>query len=178
MNKLSTNRIRTGLTQSTASLLLVIAAGLALSSTTAQPQLDPKKEVPTEWPESAPYDAAINAFDAALTRAGWDLEFRQRLIKSPTSAKEAVAEVGNITIPASKVIVFYEPQPAKPEGKSASAESNNYVLVQLSSASKSNENVHVFCLPPFKKNDKTRKLKYEDYFMCCYDVWKRQNTRR
>ena len=178
MNERSINRIRTGLTHTTASLLLLFAAGLALSSLTAQSPPDTKKEVPAEWPESAPYDAAINAFDAALTRAGWDLEFRQRLIKSPASAKEAVAEVGNITIPASKVIVFYEPQPAKPEGKNASAASNNYVLVQLSSASKSNENVHVFCLPPFKKSDKAKKYKYEDYFMCCYDFWKRQNKRQ
>jgi len=178
MNELSINKIRTRLTQSTVTLLLIIAAALAVSSLTAQPPVNTKKEVPAEWPERAPYDAAINAFDAALTRAGWDSEFRQWLIKSPTSAKEAVAEVGNITIPASKVIVFYEAQPAKPDTtKSASAQESNYTFVQLLTGSKSNENVHVFCLPPFKKNDKTKKYKYEDYFMCCYDVWKRQNTR-
>ena len=91
MNELSINKIRTRLTQSTVSLLLINAAALAVSSLTAQPSVSTKKEVPAEWPERAPYDAAINAFDAALTRAGWDSEFRQWLIKSPTSAKEAVA---------------------------------------------------------------------------------------
>ena len=177
MNEPSISNIGTRLTRRTASvLLLTLAAALAVSSLTAQPPVNTTKEVSAEWPESAPYNAAINAFDAALTRASWDLEFRQRLIQSPGSAKEAVAEVGNIKIPASKVIVFYEAQSAKPEAKSASAESNNYIPVQLSSVSKSNENVHVFCLPPFKKNDKTKKYKYEDYFMCCYDYWKRQNT--
>jgi len=159
-----------------ASVFIAFAAALAVSPLIAQAPAE-QKQAPAVWPESAPYDAAIEAFDAALTRAGWDLEFRQRLIKSPDSAKEAVAEVGNITIPASKVIVFYEAQPAKPEAKSASTESNNYIAAQLSSVSKSNENVHVFCLPPFKKDDKSKKYKYEKYFMCCYDVWKRQNKR-
>jgi hypothetical protein len=179
MNEISIGKIRTDLARSTASLLLVITATLAVSSLTAQPPVNTKKEVPAEWPESAPYNVAINAFDAALTRAGWDSEFRQRLIKSPDSAKQAVAEVGDIRIPANKVIVFYEAQPAKPDTtKSASAQESNYTFVQLLTGSKSNENVHVFCLPPFKKNDKTKKYKYEDYFMCCYDFWKRQNTRQ
>jgi len=168
MNELSISKIRTRLAQSTASLLLVIAATLAVSSLTAQPPVNTK---PAEWPESAPYNAAINAFDAALTRAGWDSEFRQRLLKSPDSAKKAVAEIGNIKIPANKVIIFYEAQPAKRDAKSATTESNAYIPVELSSASKSNENVHVFYLPPFKKDDKTKTYKYEDYFMCCYDLW-------
>lgn len=171
MNELSIRKIRTRLAQSTASLLLVIAAALAVSSLTAQPPVNTKKEAPAEWPESAPYNAAISAFDAALTRAGWDSEFRQRLLKSPDSAKKAVAEIGNIKIPANKVIIFYEAQPAKPDAKSATTESNAYIPVELSSASKSNENIHVFYLPPFKKDDKAKTYKYEDYFMCCYDVW-------
>ncbi|HEV2047417.1 MAG TPA: hypothetical protein VGQ95_12580 [Chthoniobacterales bacterium] len=160
-----------------ASVFIAFAAALAVSPLIAQAPAK-QKQAPAEWPESAPYDAAIEAFDAALTRAGWDLEFRQRLIKSPDSAKEAVAEVGNITIPASKVIVFYEAEPAKPDAaKSATVQDNAYTFVQLLSQSKSNENVHVFCLPSFKKGDKSKKYKYEKYFMCCYDVWKRQNTR-
>jgi hypothetical protein len=161
------------LTRTAASALIVFATVLAVSSLTAQPPAKNKKEVPAAWPESAPYNAAINAFDATLTRAGWDSQFRQRLLKSADSAKEAVAEIGNIKIPANKVIIFYEAQPTKPDAKSASAE-NAYIPVQLSSASKSNENVHVFYLPPFKKDDKTRTYKYEDHFMCCYDAWKRQ----
>jgi len=58
--------------------------------------------------------------------------------------------------------------------RSATAQDNAYTFVQLLSQSKSNENVHVFCLPPFKKDDKSKKYKYENYFMCCYDFWKRQ----
>src|ERR1700730_6860975 len=119
MHEPSISKIRTRLAQSTASQLLVFAAPLAVSSLTPQPPVNPKKKAPAEFPESAPYNAAINAFDAALTRAGWDSEFRQRLLKSPDSAKKAVAEIGNITIPANKVIIFYEAQPAQPDAKSA-----------------------------------------------------------
>ncbi len=174
MNELFSSKTRTRPARRIARLLIAFAAALPVSPLAAQAPAN-QKQAPAEWPDSAPYDAAIEAFDAALTRAGWDLEFRQRLIKTPDSAKEAVAEVGNIRIPANKVIVFYEAQPAKPDTtKSASAHENNYTFVQLLSQSKSNENVHIFCLPPLKKNDKAKKYKYEDYFMCCYDFWKRQ----
>ena len=174
MNELSITKTRTRSARRIANVFITFAAALAVSPLTAQAPAK-QKQAPAEWPESAPYDAAIEAFDAALTRAGWDLEFRQRLIKSPDSAKEAVAEVGNIRIPADKVIVFYEAEPGKPDAtKSATAQDNAYTFVQLSSQSKSNENVHVFCLPPFKKDDKSKKYKYENYFMCCYDFWKRQ----
>jgi hypothetical protein len=174
MNEQSICKTRTRPKRTIAILLIPFAAALAASQLIAQPPAKPK-QAPTDWPESAPYDAAIEAFDAALTRAGWDLEFRQRLIKTPDSAKEAVAEAGDIKIPANKVIVFYEAQPAKADGaRSATAQDNAYTFVQLSSQSKSNENVHVFCLPPFKKDDKSKKYKYENYFMCCYDFWKRQ----
>src|SRR5687767_13208878 len=59
-----------------------------------------------KWPETAPYNAAIDAFDAALTRAGYDKAFRTRLTASPASAKAAIAELGNFTIPEDRVIVF------------------------------------------------------------------------
>src|SRR6266480_4841976 len=174
MNELFSSKTRTRPARRIASVLITFAAAVAVSPIIAQAPAK-QKQAPAEWPESAPYDAAIEAFDAALTRAGWDSEFRERLIKSPNSAKEAVTEVGNIRIPANKVIVFYEAQPAKSDTtKSASAHENNYTFVQLLSQSNSNENVHVFRLPPLKKNDKAKKYKYEDYFMCCYDFWKRQ----
>ncbi len=177
MNEPAISKTRTRSARRVASLLITFAAALAASPLIAQAPAK-QTQAQTEWPERAPYDAAIEAFDAALTRAGWDLEFRQRLIKTPDSAKEAVAEAGNIRIPAGKVIVFYEGQPGKPDAaKSATVQDSAYIFVQLSSQSKSNENVHVFCLPPFKKDDKSKKYKYENYFMCCYDVWKRQNAR-
>jgi hypothetical protein len=174
MNKLIPNKIRTPLAWGVASALIASASLLGVSGLMAQSQDKQKKDAEVVWPETAPYNAAIHAFDAALTRAGWDLSFRQRLLKSPDSARAAVAEEGHIKIPASKVIVFYEAQPPKTAPKSASAERNAYVAVALQSESKSNEDVHVFYLPPFKENDKAKQYRYEDYFMCCYDQWRRQ----
>src|SRR5436853_7018824 len=99
MNELSISKTRTRSTPGIVSVLVTFAAALAVSPLIAQAPAK-QKQAPAQWPESAPYDAAIEAFDAALTRAGWDLEFRQRLIKTPDSAKEAVAEAANIRIPA------------------------------------------------------------------------------
>jgi hypothetical protein len=175
MNKLIPDTIRTRLARGVTSALIAFAALSGVSGLMAQSQDKQKNNTKVAWPETAPYNAAILAFDAALTRAAWDMGFRQRLIKSPDSAKEAVAEEGHINIPASKVIVFYEAQPPKPDAtKHASAEQSAYLAVSLQSESKSNENVHVFYLPPFKENDKTKHYRYEDYFMCCYDYWTRQ----
>src|SRR5712691_1506102 len=130
MKEPSISKTRTRPARRIASVLITFAAALAVSPLIAQAPAK-QKQAPAQWPESAPYDAAIEAFDAALTRAGWDLEFRQRLIKTPDSAKEAVAEIGNITIPASKVIVFYEAQTAKPDAaRSATAQDNAYTFVQ------------------------------------------------
>jgi hypothetical protein len=141
----------------------------------AQPTEKQSRDPEVVWPETAPYNAAIHAFDAALTRAAWDLNFRQRLTSSPEAAKAAVAEEGHIKIPANKIIVFYEPQPPKPETKtSASAEQDAYLPASLRSESKSNENIHVFYLPPFNDKDRGKQYRYEDYFMCCYDFWRRQ----
>jgi hypothetical protein len=175
MNKPTPNKIRTGFAEGVTSALIAAVFLLGVSGMRAQSQDKQKKDAELSWPETAPYTAAIHAFDVALTRAGWDLSFRQRLIKSPDSARAAVAEEGHIKIPASKVIVFYEAQPPKPNAtKSAVIDQNAYIAVGLQSESKSNEDVHVFYLPPYKENDKTKQYRYEDYFMCCYDQWRRQ----
>src|SRR5207237_3821924 len=155
MNELFSSKTRTGPARRIASVLITFAAALAVSPLIAQAPAK-QKQAPAQWPESAPYNAAIEAFDAALTRAGWDSEFRQRLIKSQDSAKEAVAEVGNIKIPANKVIIFYEAQPAKSDARKVSEQSSAYTFMNLASESKSNENVHVFYLLPFHKADRTR----------------------
>jgi hypothetical protein len=82
------------------------------------------------------------AFTAALTRAGYDPEFRSRLTASCDSAKEAVSEEGDIDIPKEVVIVFHE-----------------HV---------SNDNYHVLHLPPFnEKGNET--YEYEEYLDCCYN---------
>jgi hypothetical protein len=57
-----------------------------------------------EWnPENAKA-----AFSAALSRAGHDRAFRDRLTASPDSAREAVIEEGKINIPKEIVTVFHE----------------------------------------------------------------------
>jgi hypothetical protein len=125
-----------------------------------------------KWPETAPYNDAIDVFDKALTRAGWDEAFRKRLIDSPASAKAAVAEIGEIDIPNDRVIVFYEPQGPK-QPAAAKAKPHAMFGVGAAGESQSSENVHVFYLPPFNKGDQSKKYTYEEFFMCCYDSWLR-----
>jgi hypothetical protein len=125
-----------------------------------------------KWPETAPYNDAIVVFDKALTRAGWDEAFRKRLTDSPASAKAAVAEIGEIDIPDNRVIVFYEPQgPKRPAADKAGPRA--MVAAGAAGESQSSENVHVFYLPPFNKDDQSKKYTYEQFFMCCYDPWLR-----
>ena len=125
-----------------------------------------------KWPETAPYNDAIDAFDKALTRAGWDEAFRKRLIESPASAKAAVAEIGEIHIPDDRVVVFYEPQGPKTSA-SNEVKGRSEPTARGAGQSQSSENVHVFYLPPFNKDDQSRKYTYEQFFMCCYDFWLR-----
>jgi hypothetical protein len=174
MNKLPPHKLRTRLACGLTTILVASAALPGISRLMAQPPAKQRNDAKAAWPETAPYNAAIQAFDAALTRAAWDLEFRQRLTKSPDSARAAVAEEGRIAIPPNKVIVFYEAQPPKPDAKKVSAADGSYIAVALQSESKSNEDVHVFYLPPFNASDRTKHYKYEEYFMCCYDLWIRQ----
>src|SRR5215831_8003552 len=66
---------------------------------------------------------AIAAFDMVLTRSAFDRAFRDRLTASPDSAKQALAEEGQIAVPEKIVILFHE--------------------------GKYDENYHIFDLPPF-----------------------------
>ncbi len=150
----------------------MFAAVLTVSAIMAQSPVAQKKAEPAEWPEKAPYNAAIDAFDAAVTRAGWDEDFRNRLIVSVPSARDAVAEEGNIKVPPSKVIVFYEAQNPGATVNASSKKAGTRALVF--DPSKTNENIHVFCLPPFNKGDKTKKYTYHECFMGEYDEWLRQ----
>ena len=131
----------------------------------------------SDWPTKAPYDNAIHAFDLALTKAAHDPAFRDRL-KNPATAKAAVAEVGNIRIPDDRVILFYEAE-SLPTGAGQGvapdfAKMRRDAAASLAWDSRSNEKVHVFVLP--KPNaDATKQYRYEDYFMCCYDYWKRSS---
>jgi len=141
--------------------LILCAAGFTISA--AQMNAGAR----AQWPTGAPYDAAILTFDAVLTKAAHDPAFRARLIESPDSAKKAVSEVGNISIPDNRVIVFYEPQGRGGIQPAAAIAAN---AAALNWGSRQNENIHVFVLPP-ADSDATKKYHYEDYMMCCYPVW-------
>jgi hypothetical protein len=167
MKKITLQTVKGYLTRAASTILILCSAALTISAARAQ------GGARAEWPTQVPYDAAIHAFDAALTKAAHDPAFRARLTESPDSAKQAVEEVGNINIPNDRVVVFYEPQ-SRPGVSPAAA------LAQTAAAfnwgSRSNENIHVFVLPP-KTADATKEYHYEDYMMCCYPVWKLSTPR-
>src|SRR5439155_20966713 len=87
---------------------------------------------------------AIAAFDAALTRSGYDPVFRNRLTASVESARQAVSEEGQVTIPENVIIMTHEDNL-----------SGNY---------------HVFDLPPFNENAHVAE-EYHIHLGCCYDPW-------
>jgi hypothetical protein len=175
MNKTSIQTAKGYLPRVASIILILCSAALTISAARAQ------GGARAEWPKAVPYDAAIHAFDATLTKAVRDPAFRARLTKSPDSAKQAVEEVGNINIPSDRVIVFYEPQAApSPNAAAGLAQPAAAALAQpalaLNWGSRSNENIHVFVLPP-RTADATKDYHYEDYMMCCYQAW-RQSTPR
>src|ERR1700680_1282457 len=83
---------------------------------------------------------AIVAFDAALTRSGYDRVFRNRLTASVKSARQAVSEEGQVTIPENVIIMTHE-----------DSLSGNY---------------HVFDLPPFNENAHVAE-EYHVHLGCC-----------
>ena len=60
-----------------------------------------------------PMEGALNA---AMTRAGYDPEFRKRLTVSCDSAKKAVSEEGHVEIPKEVQMIFHEPNGPGDEG--------------------------------------------------------------
>ena len=87
---------------------------------------------------------AMDAFTAALSRSAYDQVFRERLTTSAASAKQAVAEEGQIIIPEDVVILFHE-----------EASSGNY---------------HIFELPQFD-GDASGIHTYKKHYECCYVAW-------
>jgi hypothetical protein len=55
-------------------------------------------------------DEKLDRLTAVLTRAGSDVEFRDRCLGSPESAKEAVSEAGEIEFPPDFEIEFLTPK--------------------------------------------------------------------
>lgn len=87
---------------------------------------------------------AIAAFNLALTRSGYDRTFRDRLAVSLESAKQAVSDEGQITIPEKVVIMLHE--------------------------DKFNGNYHIFNLPPFDESAHIPQ-EYKIHLECCYEPW-------
>ena len=180
MNKIAFRKPRGYVTRAASILLILCSAGLSISAAKT-------KSAKTHaggrlaWPTAAPYDAAILNFDAALTKAAHEPAFRSQLTKSPDSAKAAVAQLGNFNIPIDRIIVFYEPQSAPGANPTPSPNASPMGAMAMNAAtmnwaSRSNENIHVFVLPP-ADTDKTKEYHYEDYMMCCYPVWKLSKPR-
>jgi hypothetical protein len=117
------------------------------------------------WPKPGEkHKNAIDAFTKTLTRGSYDWEFRQRLLK-PDTAKIAVAEEGNIDIPETEVIVFYEN-----EGDQSSADKRGPLMWAWAYPDMRNEHYHFFCLPPFDKNSKEEQA-YQKWQTGAYRVW-------
>jgi hypothetical protein len=96
--------------------------------------------------ENKPWNAhnSAEAFTAALRRSQYDSEYRKRLTKSFSSAKEAVAEEGKIEIPTWVLILFHE--------------------------DRFNEKYHMFRLPPLNENAQIT-YEYAIQFEGFYFVW-------
>jgi hypothetical protein len=62
-----------------------------------------------EWDQMTG-DEKLDRLTAVLTRAGSDLEFRQRCFRSAESAREAVSEEGGIEFPADFHVEFVTPK--------------------------------------------------------------------
>jgi hypothetical protein len=166
MNESLTSKMRNRAMHVIVCAIATFAVALTVPAVTAQSSAKEKRTPPTEWPTTAPYDAAIHAFDLALTEAARKQKFRDRLLLSSDSARDAVAEIGNMHIPKDRVMVFYEGEPnvkAVPE--------NLRKDMKALWESRSSEKVHVFVLPPFDPNNTTKTYKYGDWFMCCYEAW-------
>ena len=90
-----------------------------------------------------------DALDRAMTRAGYDSEFRDRLSASCDSAKKAVSEEGHLEIKKEVQMMFQDK--AKGDG--------------------GDERYHIFHLPPFNAAEHNKTYNYEEYFEALYPVW-------
>lgn len=107
---------------------------------------------------------AVAAFTAVLTKSATDDCFRKRLTDSAESAKKMVSEVGNIEVPASEFILFFEPEAEKAGGGMEEFQP------QMVPSSRDNHRYHIFWLPPFNPGSKTQHH-FKDHLRCCYPVW-------
>ena len=63
----------------------------------------------TNW-EQLTNDEKLDRITSVLTRAGSDIEFRERCLTSPEAAKKAVSEAGGIEFPPDFQVKFVTPE--------------------------------------------------------------------
>jgi hypothetical protein len=69
-----------------------------------------KSETKTKIWDAMTNDEKLDRLTSVLTRAGSDIEFRDRCLSSADSAKQAVSEVGEIEFPPDFEIQFLTPE--------------------------------------------------------------------
>lgn len=89
-----------------------------------------------------------DALDAAMTRAGYDSAFRERLSVNCESAKKAVAEVG----------------------KDGPIQIGDNIQMIFKDKDKGDDRYHIFVLPPFDANSRCPRA-YGEYFVGMYPLW-------
>lgn len=63
----------------------------------------------TNW-EQLTNDERLDRITSVLTRAGSDIQFRERCLTSPEAAKKAVSEAGGIEFPSDFQVKFVTPE--------------------------------------------------------------------
>ena len=101
----------------------------------------------TPWDELT-NNEKLDRLTVVLTRAGSDLQFRERCLKSPKSAREAVAEAGEIEFPEDFQVEFLTPEQRM----------MNLVLTMPD------------YIPPQDGEPEVRNA--EDYQPCTYNIWR------
>lgn len=93
-------------------------------------------------------DEKLDRLTSVLTRAGSDLQFRERCLTSPESAKKAVSEIGGIEFPPDFQVKFVTPE----------EQLKNLVLA----------------VPDFipAENGSAEVRQAEDYKLCTYRTWR------
>ncbi|MFL6520379.1 MAG: hypothetical protein ACJ8NS_09195 [Chthoniobacterales bacterium] len=107
-----------------------------------------KSELNTKTWDAMTNDEKLDRLTSVLTRAGSDIEFRDRCMASAESAKQAVSEAGDIEFPPDFEIQFLTPEQR---------------MKRL-----------VLAVPEFisPQNGQSEQRNAEDYQTCSYPIWR------
>ena len=107
-----------------------------------------KNELNTKTWDAMTNDEKLDRLTSVLTRAGSDIEFRDRCLASAESARQAVSEAGDIEFPPDFEIQFLTPE----------QRTKRLVLA-----------VPEFISP---QNGQAEQRNAEDYQTCTYPIWR------